>query len=146
MLWLYVAWHIHPSLTRSRNILCFVRGNNGQLAYIHHLPIKTAEAYLALHLLLTSHSTSRTVREASTKQKKKVPDFPYSKPPTHFTTMADVEAPHHYKFNIKMTCSGCSGAVDRVLKKTEGSFAASQLKAVLFHFACVAVSVVFVCR
>ncbi|GAA5824712.1 hypothetical protein JCM3770_003077 [Rhodotorula araucariae] len=25
-----------------------------------------------------------------------------------------------YKFNVKMTCSGCSGAVDRVLKKTEG--------------------------
>ncbi|KAL8782977.1 MAG: hypothetical protein Q9195_009520 [Heterodermia aff. obscurata] len=34
--------------------------------------------------------------------------------------MANVEAPHHYKFNIKMSCSGCSGAVDRVLKKTEG--------------------------
>lgn len=34
--------------------------------------------------------------------------------------MANVEAPHHYKFNIKMTCSGCSGAIDRVLKKTEG--------------------------
>ncbi|PIL24072.1 hypothetical protein GSI_13823 [Ganoderma sinense ZZ0214-1] len=27
---------------------------------------------------------------------------------------------HTYKFNVKMTCSGCSGAVDRVLKKTEG--------------------------
>ncbi|KAI5476935.1 iron/copper transporter Atx1 [Pseudohyphozyma bogoriensis] len=25
-----------------------------------------------------------------------------------------------YKFNVVMTCSGCSGAVDRVLKKTEG--------------------------
>ncbi|KAG7004659.1 hypothetical protein G7Y79_00024g056090 [Physcia stellaris] len=34
--------------------------------------------------------------------------------------MSNVEAPHHYKFNIKMTCSGCSGAIDRVLKKTEG--------------------------
>ena len=34
--------------------------------------------------------------------------------------MADGEAPHHYKFNIKMNCSGCSGAIDRVLKKTEG--------------------------
>ena len=34
--------------------------------------------------------------------------------------MADVEAPHHYKFNVKMSCSGCSGAIDRVLKKTEG--------------------------
>lgn len=29
-------------------------------------------------------------------------------------------AAHHYKFDITMTCSGCSGAVDRVLKKTEG--------------------------
>ena len=34
--------------------------------------------------------------------------------------MADTEAPHHYKFNVKMSCSGCSGAIDRVLKKTEG--------------------------
>ncbi|KAL8278790.1 hypothetical protein RQP46_008859 [Phenoliferia psychrophenolica] len=25
-----------------------------------------------------------------------------------------------YKFNVTMTCSGCSGAIDRVLKKTEG--------------------------
>ncbi|KAJ9106570.1 hypothetical protein QFC20_004062 [Naganishia adeliensis] len=23
----------------------------------------------------------------------------------------------YYKFNVKMTCSGCSGAIDRVLKK-----------------------------
>ncbi|TFK55047.1 copper chaperone taha [Heliocybe sulcata] len=29
-------------------------------------------------------------------------------------------AEHTYKFDVKMTCSGCSGAVDRVLKKTEG--------------------------
>ncbi|KAL6714823.1 Cytosolic copper metallochaperone [Lecanora helva] len=29
-------------------------------------------------------------------------------------------SPHHYHFNIKMTCTGCSGAVERVLKKTEG--------------------------
>ncbi|GAA5925180.1 copper metallochaperone ATX1 [Sporobolomyces koalae] len=25
-----------------------------------------------------------------------------------------------YRFKVKMTCGGCSGAVDRVLKKTEG--------------------------
>ncbi|KAH8922815.1 copper chaperone taha [Atractiella rhizophila] len=25
-----------------------------------------------------------------------------------------------YKFNVTMTCTGCSGAVERVLKKTEG--------------------------
>ncbi|KAL8906933.1 MAG: hypothetical protein Q9171_006066 [Xanthocarpia ochracea] len=35
--------------------------------------------------------------------------------PTPTTT-----APHHYKFDITMSCSGCSGAVDRVLKKMEG--------------------------
>ncbi|KAI4258260.1 MAG: hypothetical protein L6R42_005208 [Xanthoria sp. 1 TBL-2021] len=29
-------------------------------------------------------------------------------------------APHHYKFNITMSCSGCSGAIERVLKKLEG--------------------------
>ncbi|TPX60864.1 hypothetical protein SpCBS45565_g07386 [Spizellomyces sp. 'palustris'] len=25
-----------------------------------------------------------------------------------------------YKFKVGMTCSGCSGAVDRILKKTQG--------------------------
>ncbi|KAI0709328.1 hypothetical protein C8Q76DRAFT_576640, partial [Earliella scabrosa] len=30
------------------------------------------------------------------------------------------QSEHTYKFNVKMTCGGCSGAVDRVLKKTEG--------------------------
>lgn len=29
-------------------------------------------------------------------------------------------AEHNYKFNVTMTCGGCSGAVERVLKKTEG--------------------------
>jgi copper chaperone CopZ len=31
-------------------------------------------------------------------------------------------AEHHYKFNVKMTCGGCSGAVERVLKKLDGEF------------------------
>ncbi|KAJ3732198.1 hypothetical protein DFJ43DRAFT_1074228 [Lentinula guzmanii] len=31
--------------------------------------------------------------------------------------MADVE--HTYKFDVKMTCSGCSGAVTRVLDKAK---------------------------
>lgn len=35
---------------------------------------------------------------------------------THIT-MADT---HTYKFNVSMSCSGCSGAVDRVLKKLDG--------------------------
>ncbi|EXJ81645.1 hypothetical protein A1O1_07710 [Capronia coronata CBS 617.96] len=29
-------------------------------------------------------------------------------------------AEHHYKFNVTMTCGGCSGAVERVLKKLDG--------------------------
>jgi copper chaperone len=28
---------------------------------------------------------------------------------------------HHYKFNVSMSCGGCSGAVERVLKKLEGT-------------------------
>ncbi|ODH49677.1 hypothetical protein GX48_04201 [Paracoccidioides brasiliensis] len=32
--------------------------------------------------------------------------------------MASVE--HQYKFNISMSCGGCSGAVERVLKKLDG--------------------------
>lgn len=31
--------------------------------------------------------------------------------------MADT---HTYKFNVSMSCSGCSGAIDRVLKKLDG--------------------------
>ncbi|KAK4189875.1 hypothetical protein QBC35DRAFT_122932 [Podospora australis] len=37
--------------------------------------------------------------------------------------MADVAAPtneHKYLFNVTMSCGGCSGAVERVLKKLEG--------------------------
>ncbi|KZT26362.1 heavy metal transport/detoxification protein [Neolentinus lepideus HHB14362 ss-1] len=29
-------------------------------------------------------------------------------------------AEHTYKFDVKMSCTGCSGAIDRVLKKTDG--------------------------
>ncbi|RMZ23005.1 hypothetical protein D0859_12968 [Hortaea werneckii] len=30
-------------------------------------------------------------------------------------------AEHNYKFNVTMTCGGCSGAIERVLKKLEGN-------------------------
>ncbi|TQV94740.1 hypothetical protein V2A60_005759 [Cordyceps javanica] len=29
-------------------------------------------------------------------------------------------AAHTYEFNVTMTCGGCSGAIDRVLKKLDG--------------------------
>jgi copper chaperone CopZ len=38
--------------------------------------------------------------------------------------MADIvpEAGEHtYKFNVSMSCGGCSGAVDRVLKRLDGA-------------------------
>jgi copper chaperone len=28
---------------------------------------------------------------------------------------------HNYKFHITMTCGGCSGAVERVVKKLDGT-------------------------
>jgi copper chaperone len=31
-------------------------------------------------------------------------------------------AEHHYKFNVEMSCGGCSGAVERILKKLDGTF------------------------
>jgi len=30
-------------------------------------------------------------------------------------------AEHHYKFNVAMSCGGCSGAIERVLKKLDGT-------------------------
>ncbi|KAF7882385.1 uncharacterized protein EAF02_005748 [Botrytis sinoallii] len=36
------------------------------------------------------------------------------------------EGEHTYKFNISMSCGGCSGAVDRVLKKLDGKTWASR--------------------
>lgn len=29
---------------------------------------------------------------------------------------------HQYKFNVTMTCGGCSGAVERILKRLEGVY------------------------
>lgn len=37
----------------------------------------------------------------------------------HLITLSKM-AEHNYKFNITMTCGGCSGAVERVLKKLDG--------------------------
>jgi copper chaperone len=42
-------------------------------------------------------------------------------------------AEHNYKFNITMTCGGCSGAVERVLKKLDGKSTAYQAVAPQTH-------------
>lgn len=36
------------------------------------------------------------------------------------TAISIMSAEHTYKFNVSMSCGGCSGAVDRVLKKLDG--------------------------
>ncbi|KAK3371812.1 hypothetical protein B0T24DRAFT_337752 [Lasiosphaeria ovina] len=40
--------------------------------------------------------------------------------PTANDPPASEDAEHVYIFNVTMTCGGCSGAVDRVLKKLDG--------------------------
>ncbi|KAJ5909150.1 heavy metal ion transporter [Penicillium taxi] len=30
------------------------------------------------------------------------------------------DADHQYKFNVSMSCGGCSGAVERILKRLDG--------------------------
>lgn len=36
------------------------------------------------------------------------------------TRQKTIMASHNYKFNVSMSCGGCSGAIDRVLKKLDG--------------------------
>lgn len=36
-------------------------------------------------------------------------------------TSQNIMSSHTYEFNVTMTCGGCSGAIDRVLKKLEGT-------------------------
>jgi hypothetical protein len=47
--------------------------------------------------------------------------------PKHIAKMSE----HNYKFNVAMSCGGCSGAVERVLKKLDGESIAPPLSAVL---------------
>lgn len=46
-------------------------------------------------------------------------------PEPHLIIQAAKMSEHKYEFEITMTCGGCSGAVDRVLKKLEGEFFSS---------------------
>lgn len=52
-----------------------------------------------------------------------IPDVAAAAETTNETGEGGAEAGDHtYKFNIAMSCGGCSGAVDRVLKKLDGLF------------------------
>lgn len=42
-------------------------------------------------------------------------------------TPDSAEQQHVYKFNVSMSCGGCSGAVDRVLKKLDGMYMSSSM-------------------
>lgn len=57
------------------------------------------------------------------------PNLPQTPPHalTHDHTTEHTMAEHNYQFNIAMSCGGCSGAVDRVLKKLDGAFPCSAL-------------------
>ncbi|KAK0706909.1 hypothetical protein B0T26DRAFT_479240 [Lasiosphaeria miniovina] len=48
-------------------------------------------------------------------------DTPKDTEPAGDTSSPTGDAPEHvYTFNVTMTCGGCSGAVDRVLKRLDG--------------------------
>ena len=50
------------------------------------------------------------------------------------TTTEQTVAEHNYKFDITMTCGGCSGAVERVLKKLDGVYFINPLLWAAFPF------------
>jgi len=62
------------------------------------------------------HSLVKPIRNHSTNLKTATSLYPQTTTYTRKDNMAE----HNYKFNVTMTCGGCSGAVERVLKKTEG--------------------------
>lgn len=63
-----------------------------------------------------SHA-SRLCPPSSLCAEKRTNHGPFASHPTD--PMADT---HTYKFNVTMSCGGCSGAIDRVLKKLDGGF------------------------
>jgi hypothetical protein len=92
----------------------------------HHSPCRSHSSlvntsrgpFLNVHLELPSDHFNNTARLSS---------FPLNyRPVTHQPHTPNKPLPtsrmaeHNYKFNITMTCGGCSGAVERVLKKLEG--------------------------
>src|SRR5579871_2617238 len=63
-----------------------------------------------------------TLRPGTNLNTKYIPFYPYyltSKPPAPRHCPSKMSE-HHYKFNVQMSCGGCSGAVERVLKKLDG--------------------------
>ena len=62
--------------------------------------------------LFCLHSRVTVIRNPTT-----ISSHPHT---TTYLSPKDTMAEHTYKFNVTMTCGGCSGAVERVLKKTEG--------------------------
>ena len=100
------------------------------LSPVHHSPVVPASCRSQPSLVNTSRrATTYILRIPSdhlTSQTLQPPLLSCFNPPhnslinltTHQPTSKMAE--HNYKFNITMTCGGCSGAVERVLKKLEG--------------------------
>lgn len=69
-----------------------------------------------LYKLIYLHSCSTLPYLSFSTYIKKGTKHPWSSPSSF--TMSE----HQYKFNVSMSCGGCSGAIERVLKKLEGIF------------------------
>lgn len=79
--------------------------------------MNTSRRATCIFPLPSNHSTSQTHQ---------LPSLLFLRTTTQLYTNLTIHQPtfkmaeHNYKFNITMTCGGCSGAVERVLKKLEG--------------------------
>ncbi|KAG8527900.1 uncharacterized protein KY384_006816 [Bacidia gigantensis] len=69
---------------------------------------------------MQGHTVKKLINHTSVRPQ---PNHLHPKDPSYHhlpQTPHKMTAAHHYHFNIAMSCGGCSGAVERVLKKTEG--------------------------
>jgi hypothetical protein len=82
-------------------------------SHLHLRPYEDAEHTSHNH----NHNHKHTVRLLP--EPHPVPTPPSSTKTQRYT--ANMSAEHTYKFNVSMSCGGCSGAVNRVLGKLEGT-------------------------
>jgi hypothetical protein len=87
----------------------------------NHCTFTILDQYFTVKHLTPSNLTLITVT---------TPHSALSTPTLLTSTMADTEG-HKYEFEVMMSCSGCSGAVDRVLKRLDGEHAL--VKPILSH-------------
>lgn len=78
---------------------------------------------ISLSLSRRLHINANTGKQTYTPQ---LTDFrnPAKYVPIRIQHTANMSDTHTYEFNVSMSCGGCSGAIDRVLKKLDGMSAA----------------------